>query len=236
MRKGHIITVLAATSVVVATTNLSGQNQENPASQQERHANTPVEGSVHPGDREQADALSRPAQTGYTNQVAVQSRLKASQIIGHEVRGDQGERLGKVKDLIVSLDSEMAPFAIIEYGGTLGIGETRVAVPLAELKWSGDTKQFSMSVGKEQFLSASSVPAGGWGPVANEEWAKTIDRFYGDPASLGHRFERQTLPGERGGREFLRAPAGKELVPPAMERPAEDQGNDKSAKPGQSNP
>ena len=37
--------------------------------------------------------------------------------------------------------SHTVPFAIIEYGGTLGIGETRVVVPLTALKWSSEYRE-----------------------------------------------------------------------------------------------
>lgn len=123
------------------------------------------------------------------------------EIIGRQVRNDAGDRLGAVQDIILSLDRDAARFAVIEYGGTLGFGGTRVAVPLQDLKWSAENKEFSMATTREQFESASAVPAGGWAFVANQPWTRKIDRFYGDPGRL----EVSEASGE--GREFLRFPA-----------------------------
>jgi BON domain len=113
-----------------------------------------------------------------------------------------------VRDLIVNLDTHTAPFAIIEYGGTLGLGETRVAVPLTDLKWSGQAGQFICTATKQQFDSASSTPKGGWMAVLGEDWTKNVDRYYGQPSAMTvSRFERQETTGMNEGREAVRNPS-----------------------------
>jgi osmotically-inducible protein OsmY/sporulation protein YlmC with PRC-barrel domain len=69
-------------------------------------------------------------QRGTAGAMSATSDLRASSIIGQTVRTESGERLGKVQDLIINLSSQSAPFAIVEYGGALGVGATKVAVPL----------------------------------------------------------------------------------------------------------
>jgi hypothetical protein len=134
--------------------------------------------------------------------------LKASSIIGLLVRNDTGVRLGKVQDLIVSMTSHTVPFAIIEYGGTLGIGGTRVAVPITALKWSSEPNQLILTATKEEFESASTAPSGGWMAVAGEDWLRNVDRYFGQPSLTSQsRFERQEATGMTEGREPVRNPA-----------------------------
>lgn len=135
--------------------------------------------------------------------------LSASYIIGREVRNDVGERLGAVKDLIVCLDSHTAPFAILKCGGTLGIGETRVAVPCKDLKWSADMKEFIMAATKDQIQSASPTPLGEWAFAAKEGWAGKVNRFYGNPGKLevSQLEPSMSEPGQSGDREFVRESA-----------------------------
>jgi len=110
------------------------------------------------------------------------SCLGATDVIGRPVRNDVGEHLGTVHDLIVNLEQDTARFAIIRCGGTLGIGATRVAIPLKDLKWSGEEKLFTVGATKEQIQSAPAVPTGGWAFAANQEWTRKVYRFYGDPS------------------------------------------------------
>jgi sporulation protein YlmC with PRC-barrel domain len=193
MQKNSMIIALMAGGLALATMNLTA-----------RGADEMLPPSGHP----------QSAQSGYHSKEATPTQspygtldFKASSIVGLAVLNDTGERLGKVQDLIISLTSGSVPFAIVEYGGTLGLGQTRVAVPLKDLKYSSEPKQLILATTKAQFQSASSAPTGGWIAVADEDWMRNIDRFYGQPSASSSRFERQETSGVTEGREPVRDPA-----------------------------
>lgn len=193
MRNKSMIIALAAGAVALATTNLKAQGTNEMSS---------PTGRAQPGQRGQ-----NWRQTGTADSSGA-SNLKSSNIIGLGVFTDSGTRLGTVQDLIVNLDNQSVPFAIVGYGGALGIGETRVAVPLTDLKWSGENKQLILPGTKDQFQAANSAPTGGWVAVAGEDWTKNVDRYYGEPsATSASRFERQPMSGMNGGRETVRNPS-----------------------------
>lgn len=152
------------------------------------------------------------AQAGMQGQQ--QSHFKASDFIGKDVQNEQGESLGEIEDVVIDLQSHSAPFAIVAYGGTLGLGESRVAVPLSELQYSQEDDKVTLAATREELDSASETPTGAWAAVSGQEWAEDIDRFYGQPSAGGMaRFERQPMEsGQQQGREFVRDPAqgGKE--------------------------
>jgi hypothetical protein len=191
MRKRNLIGTLVAGGLALATTNLTAASAEQgfaPKSQPQS------------GDPAQSAKEAAPA--------AAASNLKASQIIGQTVRNDSGERLGKVHDLIVNLEARSTPFAIIEYGGRLGIGATHVAVPMTDLMWSGEPRQLILRATRQEFESASSIPTGGWMAVSGEDWLKVVDRFYGQPSTVSQsRHERQRTFGAVEGREPVPRPA-----------------------------
>lgn len=58
-------------------------------------------------------------------------------IIGKHVQNDRKEDLGKISDIIIT-QKDQAAFAIIGVGGFLGIAERLVAIPMRQLKISGD--------------------------------------------------------------------------------------------------
>ncbi len=169
-------------------------------------------------------AANHPVPTGAVDQIAplgqrattssIVSNFKATSIIGMTVRGESGERLGKVQDLIVSMDSRTAPFAIVEYGGALGVGVTRVAVPLASLKWSRDAKQVSLAATKSQFEAGSAGPTTAWVIAAGDDWMKNIDRFYGQPAAVnGSPSEPRSITGQGVREAEPKAPNGEPEQP-----------------------
>jgi len=210
MRKTNLITALVAGGLALVTTNLRAQGTDEaipitPAQQVPEELPSPVPAQTrYPAERLKEKPELR------TELATTLPSLRASTIIGLTVRNDSGERLGRVQDLIVSLDARSVPFAIVEYGGTLGIGATRVAVPLSDLKFTPEPKQMTLSTTKDQFQTASPSPTGAWLAVAGEDWMNNVDRFYGQPA-ISPPFERQEVTGMNQGREPVRTPAETDL-------------------------
>jgi len=139
---------------------------------------------------------------GKTNEFAT-----ASDIIGKEVRNAADESLGKVSDLIVSLDSGRVPYAVIAHGGALGVGRTKTAVPISEIQYSANGKYVMMSATKEDLKAASKTCPDAWPRGRNAEWHRTIDGFYGQPSAFASwRFERDPLDGTPDRKEYVRDP------------------------------
>lgn len=55
--------------------------------------------------------------------------LTASSIIGERVENKAGEKLGKIKDIMLNVNSGAIEYFVIEFGGFLGIGEKFFAIP-----------------------------------------------------------------------------------------------------------
>ena len=146
MGSKSMIIALVAGGLTLATTNLKAQGSDE---------------LLPPAGRPQSDQMGqKPGKAAQAYGSRSGANLKASSIIGLAVRNDSGERLGRVQDVIVNLNTHTAPFAIVEYGGTLGVGETRVAVPLTDLKWSSESRALILTATKKQFQAANGSPTG----------------------------------------------------------------------------
>jgi sporulation protein YlmC with PRC-barrel domain len=55
------------------------------------------------------------------------------EILGHEVYNDEGQKVGKIEDLIIAPD-RMVSYAIVGAGGFLGIDRHDVAIPVNQFK------------------------------------------------------------------------------------------------------
>ena len=62
---------------------------------------------------------------------------RASKVIGSNVVNEENEVIGKIDDLLVSLDGK-EPYAVLSIGGFLGMGTHLVAVPYETLKSADD--------------------------------------------------------------------------------------------------
>jgi hypothetical protein len=65
--------------------------------------------------------------------IMLEDGLDADEIIGSEVVGSNGSRLGAVTDLLVGLDGSIA-HAAVDVGQGLGVGSRHVAVPIGQLR------------------------------------------------------------------------------------------------------
>ena len=60
---------------------------------------------------------------------------RSSKVVGSSVVNDANETIGKIDDLLVSLDGKQ-PYAVLSIGGFLGIGIHMVVVPYDTLKFA----------------------------------------------------------------------------------------------------
>jgi sporulation protein YlmC with PRC-barrel domain len=65
--------------------------------------------------------------------------IAADRVEGTEVYNTQGEHLGEVEDVIIDKQSGKVAYAVMSFGGFLGIGEKYHPVPWSMLKY--DTRQ-----------------------------------------------------------------------------------------------
>lgn len=108
--------------------------------------------------------------------------LRASDVIGADLRNAENKDLGEIDDIIVSQKESGAgtQYAIVSSGGFLGLGEKRIAVPWDELKVTteGDNPIFVLNVSEEALKNAPSFERNAWPDVDSDAWRKQNDDFY----------------------------------------------------------
>ncbi len=88
--------------------------------------------------------------TGHT------SAIRARKVIGTNVKDTAGTTIGQVEDIVLDKQSNNIMFAIVGFGGFLGIGEKYHPVPWASLDYSKDQDGYVVSLTKEQLQAAPS--------------------------------------------------------------------------------
>jgi len=108
----------------------------------------------------------------------VELRLGSS-ILGSAVKNPQGKDLGTIKDLVVSPGENRVVYAVLSFGGVLGLGDKVFAVPLSALKHAAEAKAFVLETTPEQLHTAPEFNHNNWPQMTDPQWIATVYTFYG---------------------------------------------------------
>ncbi len=105
---------------------------------------------------------------------------KASEIIGMTVKNKQDEKLGKVEDLAVDVESGRVVQVILSTGGFLGVGDTLTAVPPGALHHDVANKVLHLDADKEKLKNAPKFENSKWAEYSDSEHLSAVYRHYGE--------------------------------------------------------
>jgi sporulation protein YlmC with PRC-barrel domain len=105
--------------------------------------------------------------------------FRATDIIGAGVRNYQNEDLGKIEDFVIDTEDGRIGYAVLSFGGILGIGDKLFAVPFQSLNWDSERGEFVMQANKERMKNAPGFDANDWPKIGDRKWGSTIHQYYG---------------------------------------------------------
>ena len=109
---------------------------------------------------------------------------KASDIIGMTVENPRGEKLGKVEDVAVDVESGRIVQIILSAGGFIGIGETQTAVPPGALHHEVAKKVLQLDADKEKLNGAPKFEAGKWSECCDSNHLSAVYSYYGQESAF----------------------------------------------------
>lgn len=105
--------------------------------------------------------------------------LSSSTLSGEEVVNRNGENLGDIKDLMIDVESGRVTYAVLEFGGFLGMGSKLFAVPLSAMELDTSNKRFILDQSKERLENAPGFDKDDWPDFADQTWSNSINAYYG---------------------------------------------------------
>lgn len=105
--------------------------------------------------------------------------MGADTLIGNDVVNMKSENLGDIKEIMLDMRSGKVGYAVLSYGGFLGVGEKLFAVPWNALTLDTENKRFVLNVEKDRLKDAPGFDKGHWPDMADQSWANEIHAFYG---------------------------------------------------------
>jgi sporulation protein YlmC with PRC-barrel domain len=110
--------------------------------------------------------------------------MGANTLLGNDVYNKDGDDLGDIKEFMVDMDSGKIAYAVLSFGGLLGMGEKLFAVPWAALVLDTVNKRFTLNVLKEALKDAPGFDKDHWPSMSDRTWASGVHKYYGMPYSL----------------------------------------------------
>lgn len=107
------------------------------------------------------------------------SLMSASSLLGNDVYNKDGEDLGDVKEFMIDMASGKVAYAVLSFGGLMGMGDKLFAVPWAALELDTSNKRFTLNVLKDALKDAPGFDKDQWPSMSDKTWASGVHQFYG---------------------------------------------------------
>jgi sporulation protein YlmC with PRC-barrel domain len=127
---------------------------------------------------------------------AAATLVRATKVIDMNVINAADKDLGEVEDLVIDLQRGKVRYAVLSFGGLLGINEKYFAMPWSLFKPSADGESFVLDISKERLETAPGFDKDNWPNLADQQWANEADRYYQVPADADSP-RREAKPDER---------------------------------------
>jgi sporulation protein YlmC with PRC-barrel domain len=105
--------------------------------------------------------------------------LAADTLTGDKVVNLQNEDLGKIEHLMIDLATGRIAYAVLSFGGFLGMGDKLFAIPWSALTVDTVEKRFILKVDKELLKLAPGFDKEHWPNMADRAWGTQVFKYYG---------------------------------------------------------
>lgn len=105
--------------------------------------------------------------------------MSASTLTGDDVVNHKAEALGSIKEIMLDMRTGKVDYAVMSFGGFLGMGDKLFAVPWSALTLDTVNKRFVLNVEKDRLENAPGFDKDAWPDMADATWANEVHSFYG---------------------------------------------------------
>jgi len=104
--------------------------------------------------------------------------MAADTLEGDDVVNMQGENLGEIEDIMIDVPSGRVAYAVLSFGGVMGIGDKLFAIPWSALTLDADRECFVLDVDKDKLKNAPGFDKDHWPSMADRTWGEQVHTFY----------------------------------------------------------
>ena len=105
--------------------------------------------------------------------------MSCSSLTGDKVYNALNEDLGKIEDIMIDVETGRVAYAVLSFGGFLGLGDKLFAIPWSSLRLDEDRKVFVLDVDKQTLESAPGFDKDNWPDLSSPEYGRSVYSHYG---------------------------------------------------------
>jgi len=105
--------------------------------------------------------------------------IGANQVQGTTVYDLAGEKLGSVQDVMIDKRSGRIAYAILSFGGFLGIGDQYHPLPWEKLKYDTEKGGYVVDIDRETLQGSPSYTDDATANWSDETWGRNVYAYYG---------------------------------------------------------
>jgi sporulation protein YlmC with PRC-barrel domain len=104
--------------------------------------------------------------------------MDAATLKGDNVVNSAGDDIGGIKAIMLDVARGRIAYAVLSFGGFLGVGSKLFAIPWSALTLDAPERRFLLDIDKETLENAPGFDKDHWPSMADQSWATRVHDFY----------------------------------------------------------
>jgi hypothetical protein len=106
------------------------------------------------------------------------SLIASDRVIGTDVRRPDGSKVGRIERLMLDKATGRVAYAVMSFGGFLGMGEAFYTLPWAVMHFDPGQDAYVVDITEAQLRAAPERSPEGGDPGDEREWEEHVHRYY----------------------------------------------------------
>ena len=104
--------------------------------------------------------------------------LPLSMLLRETVKNHSGEQLGQVRDVVVDVEAGCIAYAVLSFGGLIGLGKRLIAVPWKALTFDRAEETLYLDISLKQLEQAPAFESDDWPDLSDRRWGRDVHQFF----------------------------------------------------------
>jgi sporulation protein YlmC with PRC-barrel domain len=104
--------------------------------------------------------------------------LSASTLAGYRVRSTENDDLGTIEEIMIDPGTGQLAYAVLSFGGALGLGDKLYAIPWNLLRLKTDDRVVVLGCDSAWLRDAPAFQQDDWPDFGDELWEREIQDYY----------------------------------------------------------
>lgn len=105
--------------------------------------------------------------------------ISTSSLTSKKVRNPSGEDLGKIEDIMLDSTDGSVAYAVLSFGGFMGMGDKLFAIPWQEIGMDRDRDHVILNVSEDVLKDAPGFDKDNWPDFGDPQWSQQVHSHYG---------------------------------------------------------